>query len=253
MSDPVLHVRRRGAVVWLELAQPPLNVLSMELGRAIAAAVEEAGGDKSVAALVLLGEGRCFSAGVEIADHTTERIEEMLASFHGAVRALLDCPCPTLAVVHGLAFGGGLELAIACDWVVAESDARFALPEVKLGCLPPVAAALLPARIGWARASELIWMGGEIDSARAFEIGLVNQVCSARERDAAAAVFLAPLLSLSPAVVREAKQALRIAVGGAPALPAIERHYLERLMRLEDATEGIAAFLAKRPPVWRNQ
>lgn len=254
MSGAGLRVHREGAVVRLTLARPPLNVLSMPLGRELAAAVHAAGADASVAAVVLDGDGRGFSAGVEVADHTEERIVEMLTAFHGAVRALLDCPCPTVALVHGLALGGGLELAIACDWVVTESDARLGLPEIQLGCLPPVAAALLPARIGWARASELVCLGQPIAPAAALAMGLVSRVCAPGEREREAAALLAPLLALSPAVVREAKQALRLAAGGAaaPALPAIEQRYVERLMQLADAQEGVAAFLQKRPPVWTN-
>jgi len=127
------------------------------------------------------------------------------------------------------------------------------LPEIQLGCLPPVAAALLPSRIGWARASELVCLGEPIDPAAAAAMGLVNRVCAPGEREAAAAALLAPLLKLSPAVVREAKRALHLGAGAtAPALPPIEQRYVEQLMQLSDAQEGIAAFLAKRPPQWRN-
>ncbi len=239
----------------LTLHGPPLNVLDRGLNTALADAVRDACLDPSVAALVLEGgDARGFSAGVEVADHTPEKVEGMLAAFHTAVRAVLAAPMPTLAAIHGFAMGGGLELALACDLIVVEEDARLALPEIRLGAYPPVAAALLPARIGWARAVELLLSGEDLTPKRALEWGLVNRVCPAGERGAASNELLAPILRQSPAVVREAKRALREgAAGGADALERIERLYLRDLMRLADADEGIRAFLEKREPRWSGR
>ena len=256
MKEPG-HVRlvRQGAIMRLTLHRPPLNVLDRGLNAAIADAVRDACLDPTVAALVVEGgEARGFSAGVEVADHTPELVEGMLAAFHGAVRAIVAAPMPTLAEVHGFALGGGLELALACDLVVVEDDARLGFPEIRLGAYPPVAAALLPARIGWARASECVLGGEELTPARALEWGLVNRVCPAGTRATATEALLAPILRQSTAVVREAKRALREgALGGPQALTRIERRYLADLMRLADAGEGIRAFLEKRAPVWRGR
>ena len=250
-----VRVRREGAVVRVSLERGTLNVLDRPLGRALAAALAQASADRSVSAVVLDGgEARGFSAGVEVADHTPALVGEMLGAFHGAVRALWACACPSLALVHGFAMGGGLELALACDMVVVERDAKLGLPEIRLGCYPPVAAAILPARVGWAAASELVLGGEPFTPGHALALGMVNRVCEPGEREQAGGELLAPLLRHSPAVLRETRAALRLGIAGAQeaALAAIEARYLGELMQLADAGEGIAAYLEKRPAVWRN-
>jgi cyclohexa-1,5-dienecarbonyl-CoA hydratase len=249
-------IERLGAAARISLARPPLNVLDRALNRALEGAVRTLGEDRAVAVIVLDGgAAKGFSAGVEVADHTPDRVAGMLADFHGAIRALWQAPCPTLAVIHGFALGGGLELAISCDMVLVTGDARLGFPEIRLGCYPPVAAALLPARIGWAAASELVLAGEEITPERALGLGLVNRLCDPGALAAARDALLEPLLARSPAVLREAKRALNAGAGAAAlaALEGIERRYLGDLMRLEDANEGIRAFMERRPPDFSNR
>lgn len=251
-----VRVVREGARVTLVLDRPPLNVLDRPLNRALAAEVARHGADPSVALLTLTGgAARGFSAGVEVADHVPGRVGPMLEDFHAAIRALWDAPCPTLAVVHGFALGGGLELALACDFVVVEAGSRLAFPEIALGCYPPAAAAMLPPRAGWAVACELVLTGEPFMPERALALGLVNRVAPAGQLEAEAERLVAPLLTRSPAVVREAKRALRLGATEPmhEALAAIERRYLDHVMALDDAREGIAAFEEKRPPRWSNR
>lgn len=255
MSTPV-RVARAGAVVTLSLDRPPLNVLDRPLNRALAEALRAHGADRDVAAIVIDGgTANGFSAGVEVADHTPERVAGMLEDFHGAIRALWETPCPTLAVIHGFALGGGFELAISCDMVVTTMDAKLGFPEIRLGCYPPVAAALLPSRVGWVVASELVLAGEEIEPERAMALGLVNRICAHDSLAVTRDVLLRPLLRKSPAVLREAKKALWESAGrGAhAALERIERRYLGDLMQLEDANEGIRAFLERRDPEFANR
>jgi cyclohexa-1,5-dienecarbonyl-CoA hydratase len=255
MTSP-LRERRDGAVARVSLARPPHNVLDRPLNRALAESVRRLANDPGVAVLVLDGsEARGFSAGVEVADHTPERIEGMLADFHGAIRALWDAQCVTVAALHGYALGGGLELALACDLVVAEENTRLAFPEIALGCYPPVAAAVLPSRVGRAVASEMVLTGEPFSVERARDLGLVNRACRAGGIEQEVARLLRPLLEKSPAVLREAKRALREGAAHAPAdaLGRIERRYLDSLMKLGDAAEGIAAFLEKRDPRFENR
>ena len=260
----MLRVVRSGAVARLTLERAPVNALDRPLSRALADALSEISRDSSVAALVLDGAGRGFSAGVEVGDHVPSLVEGMLSDFHSAVRALAGAPFPTLAAVHGFALGGGLELALACDLVVAEADARLGFPEIRLGAYPPVAAAVLPARIGWAAACELVLGGEELAPERAAALGLVNRVCAPGAREDAIQSLLGPLLAHSPAVVRAAKAALRegasrpaSAVAPRPgmgdALERIETRYLADLVALHDAEEGVRAWLEKRPPMWGNR
>jgi len=251
-----LRVVHTGPVVRISLERPPLNVLERPLNRALATAIATHAADPGVAAIVIDGgSAKGFSAGVEVADHTPERVTGMLEDFHAAVRALLDAGCPTLAAVHGFALGGGLELALACDFVVVESDARLGFPEIQLGCYPPVAAALLPARIGRPRASELVLRGESFTPGRGEAMGLVNRVCDPGALAGAVDDFLRPVLAHSPAVVREAKRALRLGEGdtAAVALERIEARYLGSLMKLDDAQEGIRAFMEKRAPRFENR
>lgn len=255
MSAP-LRIARDGALARVSLDRPPLNVLDRPLDRALADAVTRIAARPEVAVLVLDGgEARGFSAGVEVADHVPGKVDGMLEDFHAAIRALWSAECVTVAAIHGFALGGGLELAIACDLIVAEESARLGLPEIALGCYPPVAAAMLPGRDGWAIAAELALTGEPLSGARAMALGLVNRTCRSGDLSAETARFVAPLLARSPAVLREAKRALREGAAHAPAeaLTRIERRYLRDLMRLEDAQEGIRAFQEKRPPQWKNR
>lgn len=255
MSDRV-RVVREGAVVRVTLERPPLNILDRQLNRALAEALDRLAGARDCAVVVLSGgEQRAFSAGVEIAEHVPEAAPAMLEDFHAAVRALGRCECVTIAAVRGAALGGGLELALACDLVLAEETAKLGLPEIQLGCYPPIAAAILPARIGWAAACELVLTGEAITPARALALGLVNRVCPEGGLAAATDELVRALTRHSPAVLREAKRALREGAAQPPsaALRRIEQRFLDDLMSLSDAEEGIRAFLEKRAPVWRNR
>ena len=251
-----VQVERAGAVARVRLDRPPLNVLDRPTSRGLAEALDGLAGADAIAAVVISGgSARAFSAGVEIADHVPESAPGMLEDFHAAIRAVARCESVTIAAIRGLALGGGFELALACDLLVAEEDAKLGLPEIQLGCYPPVAAALLPARAGWAVACEFALLGEPMTPARAHALGLVNRVCPPGALDPAVDELMRPLLRLSPAVLREAKRALREGAGRAfpAALRAVERRFLGDLLRLSDAEEGIRAFLEKRAPGWRNR
>jgi cyclohexa-1,5-dienecarbonyl-CoA hydratase len=251
-----LRIERDGAIARIVLDRPPLNVLSREMNRALAIAADELAGAPDIAVLVLAGgSARGFSAGVEVADHVPETVAEMLADFHSAIRAIGRLDCVTIAAIHGFALGGGLELALSCDLIVCEEDAQLGLPEIELGCYPPVGAALLPQRIGWNVACELVLSGEPMTPSRAHALGLVNRICATGTLAQATQALLGSLLAKSPAVLREAKRALRdgAELPPAPALRRIEERYLSDLAPLVDAREGIRAFLEKRRPVWRNR
>src|SRR5690606_10986236 len=135
----------------IELARPPRNILDLGLLADLERAANELAADPELQVVLLRGSERAFSAGVSVQDHTPDKIDRMLASFHGAVRRLRALDAFTVALVDGHCLGGGLELATACDLVVATDRARFGLPEIRLGCYPPVALALYPRRIGLGR------------------------------------------------------------------------------------------------------
>ncbi|HVF58601.1 MAG TPA: enoyl-CoA hydratase-related protein [Thermoanaerobaculia bacterium] len=254
MSEGVL-LARDGRVATLTLDRPPLNILDLQTLEALRAVAEGLAGEEGLQLVVVRGAGgRAFSAGVAVQDHTRDKIAQALPAFHAAIRAIHALPVPTLAAVQGHCLGGGLELALACDWVLAADDARFGQPEVLLGCFPPVAAALLPRRVGEGRALELLLTGRTFDCEEAERLGLVTWRAGG-DLDAALARVTSDLLERSAAVAPLLKKAVR-AGSELPfdaALAEAERIYLEELAATEDMDEGIAAFLAKRPPAWRHR
>ena len=236
-----IQLVREGRLARIILDRPPLNILDLAHLDQLADCVAQARG----ASIVVLqaGEGsRCFSAGNAIQDHVPENAPEMLKHFHGAIHALLKTSAVTVADVRGDALGGGCELVTVCDLVYATPDARFGQPEIKVGCYPPVAAALLPRRIGWTRAVEMITTGRLLDADEAVEFGLVTRVAANGADDA-----IAELLAQSPAVLRLAKRAMMTGD-----VAEAERLYRDELLQLPDCTEGVLAFLEKRPPRWRS-
>ena len=251
-----IGLHRDGRMATLTLSRPPLNILDLatlqQLERGLGALTRDAGLDL----LVVRGGGeRAFSAGVAVQDHVGDRIGPVLQAFHGAIRLLRDLDAITVACVRGHCLGGGLELALACDLVVASDDATFGLPEITLGCYPPVAAALLPRWIGRPRALDLILTGRTFDAAEAERLGLLTRRVPAGELDAACAELTAALEGKSGVAMRLAKRAVRAGEEQpfGPALTEAERVYLEELVKTADMHEGIAAFLGKRKPEWKHR
>jgi len=245
---------RTGAIGRLVLDRPPVNVLDLAAMEALQSALAEAAGDAGLKVLAVSGAGRAFSAGVDVADHTADRVGRMLALFHGAVRQLMALEVPVVALVHGAALGGGCELALACDLVLARDDLKLGQPEIQLAVFPPVAAALLPQLIGRQRALDLILTGRTIGAAEALRMGLVSRVFTAAEFDAGTDAALAELASRSGPALRLAKRAVLegMDLPFGPALQRAEDLYLNELMRLADVHEGLAAFMEKRAPVWED-
>jgi cyclohexa-1,5-dienecarbonyl-CoA hydratase len=256
-ESPVTHVlaERWGAVARLVINRPPLNILDLDTIRELNSGLTAAFKEEGVRLVQIRGAGeKAFSAGVDVRDHLPDRAPEMLREFHSLVRAVLYAPCPVLAVVRGHCLGGGMELAMSCDFIVASDDARFGQPEVKVGAFPPVAAVLLSRFIPEKKALELILTGEPISAEEAQRLGLVNRVVSSAKLEDEIAGFSGLLLAQSAQVTMLARKAARVAPQATleTALRESERIYLEHLLSTEDASEGLRAFLEKRPPVWRN-
>lgn len=247
-----IHFGVQGGVARLEIDRPPLNVIDLSLAAELAAMVRAAAERKDVAVIALSGSGRAFCAGVEVRDHLPDRGAEMLRAFHAACLALLEAPQPTVAIVQGAALGGGCELTLACDLVVAAERATFGQPEIRLGVLPPLAAVALPRMIPSHLASELLLTGRVLGAREAERWGLVNRVVADADLGAAADEMLRTLRELSPASLRLTKELLRRlhARPNAVEIDAAERFYVEHLLETPDAIEGLRAFLEKRTPRW---
>lgn len=248
---------KRDGIARLTLNKPPLNVLDIAMMQEINAALEGLGDDPSVKVLVFqAAEGsKAFSAGVDVSDHTADKVGEMIEVFHRIFRHLDGLEMPTVAVVGGAALGGGCELVLFCDMVIASEKASFGQPEIQVGVFPPIAVAALPGIVGPKKALELVLIGDRIRAGEALRLGLVNQVVPVEELQAAAEEFVGKLAKLSGAVLRLTKRAVRVGSAGsfADGLAAVEDLYLGPLMATEDAHEGLAAFMEKRAPVWENR
>jgi cyclohexa-1,5-dienecarbonyl-CoA hydratase len=220
-------------------------------------ALNQCGHERELVAIVFdaAADCRAFSAGVAVEEHVEETIFQMLDSFHAIFLNLEQISRPTIAVVDGAALGGGCELVAACDIVIASDRARFGQPEIKLGVFPPVAAVLLPRVIGDKRARELMLTGELIDATEAARLGLVNYVLPDNELAQKTSELLFRFRNLSAAALELTKEAISLGQGRTlhSALKQVETLYLNELMKTQDATEGINAFIEKRRPEWHNR
>jgi len=250
-----LAVEIRSSVARIGLHNPPLNVIDIPMMEELAEALSKIESRADISIVVLTGEGRYFSAGVDVAAHTPDKVEEMLRKFHGVVRALLASRKVTIASVHGHCLGGGAELAMVCDVAYTAASAQWGFPEIKLGCYPPVACTALAALVGQKRAAELIFTGRTISGTEAAEIGLASRALPEKELGAAVDRSVGELLKLSPASLGVTKKAIYAwdAMHFDKGLARAEKIYLEELMKTEDAQEGIRAFLEKREPRWTGK
>jgi cyclohexa-1,5-dienecarbonyl-CoA hydratase len=237
------------------LANAPLNVIDVLMMEELSLALAEVESHPAYSVIVLQGAGKAFCAGVDVAAHTPDKVQEMLTKFHTLIKSLVASPKVTVAAVHGACLGGGAELALVCDLVFTADSAQWAFPEIKLGCFPPVACASLAAVIGQKAAADLILTGRSISGKEAAALRLANR--SVPEEQLAAAVEEAVhyLRGLSPAALGVTKKAMYAwdSVHFDKGLARTEKIYLDELMHTEDAQEGIRAFLEKREPAWKGK
>jgi cyclohexa-1,5-dienecarbonyl-CoA hydratase len=252
MSKVLLHHDDRS---WrITLNDPPLNILDIAMLTELRDALAEVRADRPLLVIAAAGE-KAFSAGASVQDHMGDRIETMLTTFHDCFRMLHRLELVSVALVKGLALGGGCELAFGCDFVLASERAKFGQPEINLGVFPPVAAwqlsRLLPARKGL----ELFLSGDPVDAPSAAALGVVNAVFPLEGFDAAAGEWMSRIARHSASSLRMAKRAFRLASADDfdQRLREVEQLYLRDLMKTEDANEGLKAFIEKRPPVWQGK
>ncbi|MEV0690973.1 enoyl-CoA hydratase-related protein [Streptomyces sp. NPDC050388] len=252
-------VRRheQGHVAELVLDRPKaMNAVSTEMARSVAGACAELGRDPEVRVVVVTSSHeRAFCVGADLKERNSFSDADLVRQrpvARGAYTGVLELPVPTVAAVHGFALGGGFELALSCDVIVADRTAVLGLPEVSVGVIPGGGGTqLLPRRVGAARAAELIFTARRVEAAEARELGLVDELVEAgRDREEALAMA-ARIAANSPVGLRAAKRALRLGQGlDLPAGLEVEDAAWRSVAFSGDRAEGVAAFNEKRKPNW---
>ncbi len=251
-----IQFETKGSSAHIRIHRPPANVMNIPTIDEINAALALIEKDRQIACVVFSGSGdKLFSTGVDIKDHTRDNVKAMLQSFHRIFRTLAASDKITIASVQGYCLGGAMELATFCDFLIAADNSVFGQPEIKVGCYPPVAAAWLPKLIGSRKAFEITMLGENISALEALNMGLVNKVVPVDRLTAETEDLIKKLSALSSVVLKKTKQALVAGMNKnfIQALDEAENIYLEQLVQTEDIAEGIAAFMEKRKPVWKNK
>lgn len=246
-----------GAVRKIVLNSPKANILEAAMLTEINSALDAFKAERGLKVIVFEGTGKHFSFGASVPEHTKDKAAMMLRTFHAMFFKLVELAVPTMAIVRGQCLGGGMELALFCNVIVADGTAVFGQPEIVLGVFPPPASVMLPRKVGQANADDLALTGRSIGATEAQRIGLVNLLAEEGSDawNVASAWIEKHILPKSAACLRIANQAVRMDFFRRilEDLPRMEALYLKELMESHDANEGINAFLAKRKPVWRNE
>ncbi len=250
-----LQVDLADGVARITLARPKHNVLNIDMMKELNGQLEMLLADQALKCVVLLGDGPTWCAGVEVADHKPDLVDEMIATFNRIFELIQQFDVPLIAAVHGACLGGGMELAIACDMVIASEKAVFGQPEVKLGFFPPYAAIRLPQLIGPAKAIEVCTTGKRYSAAEAVSMGFVSKAVPLDQFAEAVEKLIAEIQPSSPLILRLNKRAViqHLGLGFDKALAGVTDLFLNRLMKTEDTLEGICSFEEKRKPVWKNK
>jgi cyclohexa-1,5-dienecarbonyl-CoA hydratase len=245
---------RDESLLRLRLDRPKANIIDSEMIASLTQAFAAYSEPGPIRAMLLDAEGPHFSFGASVEEHLPDKCAKMLSSLHELLKVMLEWPRPILVAVRGQCLGGGLELALAGSLIFAGRDAQFGQPEIKLGVFAPAASCLLPLRIGQGAAEDLLFSGRSIDATEAKALGLVHAVADDPEA-AAFAYFDKHLATKSASSLAWAVDAARESYTPMVErrLAQVERIYLNHLMQTRDANEGLAAFLAKRPPKWEHR
>lgn len=247
---------RKDEAAWITINRPPYNILDIVTMKDINNALGEVERDNESKAVVIGGTGgKAFSAGVDVKDHLPEKMEEMVKEFENIFYWLIKVGRPTVAAVDGMCFGGGCEVALFCDMVIATENAQFGQPEIKLSVFPGLAVAALPRIIGRKKAFEMIITGDSIDAREAERVGLVNKVVPNDKLNEGVQSLLRRLTDKSLVALKLTRYALYSSydLEFHKALGWVNDIYRGILMSTEDANEGLKSFLEKRKPVWKGK
>ncbi|MGZ3606251.1 MAG: enoyl-CoA hydratase/isomerase family protein [Thermodesulfobacteriota bacterium] len=254
MAFKHIQTELKEGVATLTLNRPPVNVLNIEMMEEINTYFESLLKEKALKLLVIQAAGKAFSAGVDVGEHLGDLVYKMIEVFHRMFRLMDALKVPSVAVVNGSALGGGCELAVYCDMVMATERAKFGQPEIQVGVFPPIAALVFPRMMGRKKALELILSGDVISAQEALALGMINKIVPEAFLAEEVSRFVEKFKKLSGIVLKLTKEATLAGLNddAERGLKVIEKIYLDRLMKTHDAIEGLKAFIDKRKPTWKD-
>lgn len=260
-DDALVDLRRHDdGVVELVLDRPEaMNAVSTAMARALTAAAAQVAGDASVRAVVVSSSHpKAFCVGADLKERngfSDDDLRRQRLVTAPAYRSVLDLEVPVVAAVDGFALGGGCEIALACDLVVAGRSAVLGLPEVAVGVIPGGGGTqLLTRRLGWSRAADLVLTARRVDAEEAYRLGLADRLVDAGTAREAALALAAQIAANSPVGVRNAKRAMRLGMDVPLAAGLqVEDAAWRATAFSADRAEGVAAFAEKRPPRWPGE
>lgn len=252
MSFKNILLEKKDGVAKIIINKPPLNILDIDTLEEMNQALAELRTDDEVKVVVITGAGnKAFSAGVAVGDHIGEKLPKMVEVFHKLFISLVGVDKPTIAVVNGLALGGGCEIVAGCDMAIASEKAQLGQPEIKLGVYPPPASVLFPRLMGRRKAFELILSGDSISAKEAERIGLINKTVPEEEFEKATEEFIKRFTANSGLALTQARRALYrnfdLEFYNAMEVTGVDATVV---MGGENSVEGLKAFLEKRKPLW---
>ncbi len=250
-----IHIENDGQVVKITLDRPKHNVLNIPMMNELNAELETIAADDELKCVVITGEGKSFCAGVEVGDHKPEQVDEMVTVFNMIFELINRIDIPVIAAVNGACLGGGMEVAIACDIVIASEKAIFGQPEIKLGFFPPYAALRLPELVGPAKAIEILTTGQNYSAEESKDLGFVSRTASLDDFEQVVQKQVKQITMASPLILRLNKRAVKRHIGTsfAQGVQLASDYFLNTMMKTEDTLEGIASFEEKRRPEWKNR
>jgi cyclohexa-1,5-dienecarbonyl-CoA hydratase len=256
MAEPkFLKIENNGQVAKIILDRPKHNVLDIPMMDELNEQLVKIAADDELKCVVITGEGRSFCAGVEVADHAPCNVDAMVSTFNRIFELINMIDIPIIAAVNGACLGGGMELAIACDIVIASEKAILGQPEIKLGFFPPYAALRLPELVGPAKAIEILTTGQNYSAQEAKDLGFVSKVALVDDFQAVVDGQVKQICHASPLIIRLNKRAVKRHIGTSfsQGVDLVSNYFLNTMMKTQDTLEGIASFEEKRRPVWKNK
>ena len=252
MNFKNILLEKKEGVGKITINKPPLNILDIETIEEMSQALAELRTDDEVKVVVITAAGsKAFSAGVAVGDHLGEKLPRMVEVFNRLFISLVEVDKPTIAVVNGVALGGGCEVVLGCDMAIASEKAQLGQPEIKLGVYPPPASVLLPRLVGRRKAFELILSGDSISAKEAERIGLINKAVPEEEFEQAADEFIRRFTANSGLTLTQTRRALYrnldLEFGKAMEVTGVDSTLV---MSGENSVEGLKAFMEKRKPIW---